>query len=162
MRQMLIDQNMPLRVPVLVMLCAMAVGGCVSTGTHTKTLTELEAAKKMSAQQAAELDALKKKSQAQADQQQQLLANLQQTLDQEATQRKAAEQQAAELAKEREALQARSGELQSHLDGFGERKRATEQRTWQCARSNYRSRTEIRERKRLVTGRNCQVEKAGF
>jgi len=72
----------------------------VSTETHTKALSELEAAKKTSAQL------------------QQQLAGLQQNLDQEATQRKAAEQQAAELAKEREALAARSSELQSHLDGL--------------------------------------------
>ena len=88
---------MPLRAPALAMLCAMAVGGCVSTETHTKTLTELEAAKKTSAQL------------------QQQLAGLQQNLDQEATQRKAAEQQAAELAKERELLAARSSELNSEL-----------------------------------------------
>ena len=97
MRQILIDRTMPLRAPALAMLCAVAVVGCVSTGTHTKTLTELEAAKKTSAQL------------------QQQLAGLQQNLDQEAAQRKAAEQQAAELAKEREALSARSSELNSEL-----------------------------------------------
>jgi chemotaxis protein MotB len=91
---------MPLRAPALAMLCAMAVGGCVSTETHTKALTELEAAKKTSAKL------------------QQQLTGLQQNLDQEATQRKTAEQQAAELAKEREALAARSSELQSRLDGL--------------------------------------------
>ena len=91
---------MPLRAPALAMLCAMAVGGCVSTGTHTKTLTELDAAKKTSAQL------------------QQQLAGLQQNLDQEATERKAAEQQAASLAKEREALAAHSSELQAALDGL--------------------------------------------
>jgi chemotaxis protein MotB len=78
----------------------MAVGGCVSTETHTKALTELEAAKKTSAKL------------------QQQLAGLQENLDQEAAQRKAAEQQAAELAKEREALAARSNELQSRLDSL--------------------------------------------
>jgi chemotaxis protein MotB len=82
------------------MLCAVAAVGCVSTETHTKTLTELEAAKKTSAQL------------------QQQLAGLQENLDQEASQRKAAEQQAAELAKEREALAARSSELQARLDGL--------------------------------------------
>jgi chemotaxis protein MotB len=97
MRRILIDRTMPLRAPALAMLCAMAVGGCVSTGTHTKTLTELEAAKRT-------------------------LAGLQQNLDQEATQRKAAEQQAASLAKEREALEARSSELQSRLDGLEKEK----------------------------------------
>ncbi len=67
MRRISIDRTMPLRAPALAMLCAMAVGGCVSTETHTKALTELEAAKKTAAQQAADLDALKKKSQAQTD-----------------------------------------------------------------------------------------------
>ena len=100
MRRIWIDRTMPLRAPALAMLCAMAVGGCVSTGTHTKTLTELEAAKKTSAQL------------------QQQLAGLQQNLDQEATERKAAEQQAASLAKEREALAAHSSELQAALDGL--------------------------------------------
>ncbi len=90
MRQTLIDRTMPLRAPTLVMLCAMAMGGCVSTETHTKTLAELDAAKKATEQ-------------------------LQQKLDQEATQRKAAEQQAASLAQEREALATRSSELNSEL-----------------------------------------------
>ena len=97
MRRISIDRTMPLRAPALAMLCAMAVGGCVSTGAHTKTLTELEAAKKTSAQL------------------QQQLAGLQENLDKEATQRKAAEQQAAALAKERESLMARSEELNSEL-----------------------------------------------
>src|SRR6266850_1391869 len=97
MRRISINRTMPLRAPALAMLCAVAVVGCVSTGTHTKTLTELEAAKKTAAQL------------------QQQLAGLQQNLDQEASRRKAAEQQAAELAKEREALAARSSELNSEL-----------------------------------------------
>jgi len=122
MRHTLIDRTMPLRAPALAMLCAIAVGGCVSTGTHTKTLSELEATKKTAAQQAADLEALKKKSQAQTDQLQQQLAGLQQNLDQEASQRKAAEQRAAELAKERESLEARSSELQSRLDGLEKEK----------------------------------------
>ncbi|TKS58048.1 MAG: hypothetical protein EWM72_03260 [Nitrospira sp.] len=105
-------------IPAFVMLCALAPIGCVSSETHTKALTELDATKKLSVQQATELDALKKKSQAQADQLEQQLAGLQQTLEQEATQRKAAEQQAASLAKEREALEARSSELQFRLDGL--------------------------------------------
>jgi chemotaxis protein MotB len=104
MRRISIDRTMPLRAPALAMLCAMAVGGCVSTETHTKTLTELEAAKKTSAQLQLQL------------------AGLQQNLDQEAAQRKAAEQQAASLAKEREALEARSSELQSSLDGLEKEK----------------------------------------
>ena len=104
MRRISFDRIMPLRTPALAMLCAMAVGGCVSTETHTKALTELDAAKRTSAQL------------------QQQLAGLQQNLDQEATQRKAAEQQAASLAQEREALAARSSELQSRLDGLEKEK----------------------------------------
>jgi len=100
MRRTPLDHTMLIRAPALAMLCAMAVGGCVSTETHTKTLNELEAAKKTSAQL------------------EQQLAEVQLNLDQEAAQRKAAEQQAAELAKEREALAARSSELQSRLDGL--------------------------------------------
>jgi chemotaxis protein MotB len=97
MQRISINRTMPLRAPALAMLCAVAVVGCVSTGTHTKTLTELEAAKKTAAQL------------------QQQLAGLQQNLDRESSQRKAAEQQAAELAKEREALAVRSSELNSEL-----------------------------------------------
>ena len=67
MRRISIDRTMPLRALAWAMLCAMAVGGCVTTETHTKTLTELEDAKKTSAQL------------------QQQLAELQQNLDQEAT-----------------------------------------------------------------------------
>lgn len=102
----------------LIALCALAPIGCVTNETHTKALTELDAAKKTSAQRAAELDALKKQSQAQSDQLKQQLASLQQNLDQESAQRKTAEEAAAALAKERAALEARSGELQSKLDGL--------------------------------------------
>jgi chemotaxis protein MotB len=116
------DKTISFWAPLTVALCAMATVGCVSTDTHTKALTELEAAKKLSAQQAAELDALKKKSQAQADQMQQQLASLQQNFDQESSQRKAAEQQAAALERERVALEARSGELQSKLDNLEQEK----------------------------------------
>jgi len=97
MRQTSIDRTISFRVPVLALLCAMAVGGCVSTKTHTQTLTELESAKKTTAQ-------------------------LQQQLNQEAAQRKAAEQQIAMLAKEREALTARSSELQASLDSLEKEK----------------------------------------
>ena len=118
MRRLLTNRTRRLQAPAWAMLCAMALGGCVSTETHTKALTELEAAKKTSAQQAADLDALKKKSQSQAEHLQQQLAGLQQNLDQESTQRKAAEQQAASLTKEREALASRSHELQARLDSL--------------------------------------------
>jgi chemotaxis protein MotB len=97
MRQLSIDRTIPLRAPALAMLCAMAVGGCVSTGTHTKTLTELEAEKKTSAQL------------------QQQLAGLQQNLDQEAAQRKAAEQQAIELQSRLDGLENQKGQLNSEL-----------------------------------------------
>ena len=97
MRRISIDRTMPLRAPALAMLCAMAVGGCVTTETHTKTLTELEAAKKTSAQ-------LQKQ-----------MTSLQQNLDQEATRRKAAEQQAASLAQEREALASGSVSAQEKI-----------------------------------------------
>jgi len=96
--------------------------GCVSTDTHNKALSELDAAKKLSSQQAAELEALKKKSQAQTADLQQQLAGLQQNFDQESSQRKAAEQQAASLAQERAALEVRSGELQSKLDNLEQEK----------------------------------------
>lgn len=111
-------QASSLRAASLIVLCAVAPIGCVTNETHTKALTELDAAKKTSAQRAAELDALKKQSQAQSDQLKQQLAGLQQNLDQESTQRKTAEEAAAALAKERAALEARSGELQSRLDGL--------------------------------------------
>lgn len=111
-------QASSLRAASLIALCAVAPIGCVTNETHTKALTELDAAKKTSAQRAAELDALKKQSQAQSDQLKQQLAGLQQNLDQESTQRKTAEEAAAALAKERAALEARSGELQSRLDGL--------------------------------------------
>ncbi len=104
MRRILADRTMPLLAPALTILCAVAMVGCVSTGTHTKTLTELEAEKKTSVQL------------------QQQLAGLQQHLSKESAQRKSAEQQATELAKERESLAARSRELQSRLDGLEKEK----------------------------------------
>lgn len=107
-----------LRAASVIALCAIVPIGCVTKDTHTKALTELDAAKKTSAQQAAELDALKKQSQTQSDQLKQQLASLQQNLDQEAAQRKTAEDAAAALAKERASLEARSGELQTKLDGL--------------------------------------------
>ena len=97
MRQISIDRTMPLRAPALAILCAVAVVGCVSEGTHTKTLTELEAEKKTSAQL------------------QQQLAGLQKNLNQEATKRKAAEQQAAELQSRLDGLEKEKGQLNSEL-----------------------------------------------
>ncbi|HZC67846.1 MAG TPA: hypothetical protein VE201_04430, partial [Nitrospirales bacterium] len=43
-----------------VVMCAALVTGCVSSGTHEKTLAELEEARKGTAQAAAEADSLKK------------------------------------------------------------------------------------------------------
>ena len=76
------------------------LAGCVSSATHQQTLAELEAAKKLSAQQ------------------QRQLVGMRESFDLEANQRRAAEEQAASLSKEREALAARSQELQSRLDGL--------------------------------------------
>ncbi|MGH7220233.1 MAG: OmpA family protein [Nitrospiraceae bacterium] len=97
MRRIFIERTMPFRVPALTMLCAVAVVGCVSSGAHTKTLAELEAEKKTSAQL------------------QQQLAGLQQNLDQEAAQRKAAEQQATELQSRLDGLENQNGQLNSEL-----------------------------------------------
>ena len=97
MRRIFIDRTMPLRVPALTLLCAVAMVGCVSSGTHTKTLTELEAEKKTSAKL------------------QQQLAGLQQNMDQEATERKAAEQQATELQSRLDGLEKENGQLNSEL-----------------------------------------------
>ncbi len=97
MQRIGIDRTMPLRASAMAMLCAMAVAGCVSTGTHTKTLTELEAEKKTSAQL------------------QQQLAGLQKNLDREAAQRKAAEQQAADLQSRLDGLASQNGQLNSEL-----------------------------------------------
>jgi chemotaxis protein MotB len=92
-----IDRTLPLGAPTLAVLCMMSVVGCVSKGTYTQTLTELEAAKKASAQ-------------------------LQQQLNQEAAQRKAAERQAAELTRERESLATRSSEWQARLESLEKEK----------------------------------------
>ena len=69
--------------------------GCVSSATHQQTLAELEAAKKLSAQQ------------------QRQLVGMRESFDLEANQRRAAEEQAASLSKERAALEARSRELEN-------------------------------------------------
>ncbi|RPH79446.1 MAG: hypothetical protein EHM80_07860 [Nitrospiraceae bacterium] len=90
MRQILMHRAMSVRASAFVMLAAVAVVGCVSKGTHTQTLTELEAAKKASAQ-------------------------LQLQLNQEATQRKAAERQAAELQARLDGLEREKGQLNSEL-----------------------------------------------
>lgn len=82
-----------LTIPAVLALWAFASVGCVSTKTHTQTLTELEEAK-------------------------QQLTSLQSNLDQETSLRKAAEEEAASLAQERDTLTARSNELQSRLDGL--------------------------------------------
>ena len=117
-------------------LAALMTTACVTKETHTKTLGELEAARKMAAQQEADLDTLKKRSQAEADQLKQQLSALQHTLDQESSSRKAAEssvsqlkgdiqqvqQQADALARERETLKSRSEELQSRLDSLEKEK----------------------------------------
>lgn len=86
-----------LSLPAVLALWAFGSVGCVSTETHTQTLTDLEETKKQ-------------------------LATLQSNLDQETSLRKAAEQQAASLAQERDALTSRSNELQGRLDGLEKEK----------------------------------------
>ena len=71
------------------------LAGCVSSATHQQTLAELEAAKKLSAQQ------------------QRQLVGMRESFDLEANQRRAAEEQAASLSKERAALESRSKELEN-------------------------------------------------
>jgi len=90
MRQILTHRTISLWASAVAMLCTGAVVGCVSTSTHTKTLTELEAAKKVSAQ-------------------------LQMQLNQEATQRKGAERQAAELQARLDGIEREKGQLNSEL-----------------------------------------------
>ena len=90
-------RTMPFRSTALTLLCALAVGGCVSAKSHQRTLAELEAAKKRSAQQEAQLTGMRE------------------SLDKEAAQRKAAEDQAASLVKEREDLNVRSEQLTGEL-----------------------------------------------
>ena len=85
------DCMRPLPILVLTTLYVLTIGGCVSTDTHTKTLTKLTAAKQSAAQHAKELEALRKQSDAQSQQLQQQLASLQQNLERESTQRKAGE-----------------------------------------------------------------------
>lgn len=90
-------RTVPFRSAALTLLCALAVGGCVSAYNHRQTLDELKAAKTRSGQQ------------------QEQLAGMQESLDLEATQRKAAEDQAASLAKERDDLKVRSEQLSGEL-----------------------------------------------
>ncbi len=100
----LVHPNRFSNVSAILVLCALAPIGCVSSDTHKKTLAELEAAKKLTARQQLQLTGMRE------------------SFDQEAAQRKAAEEQAASLAKEREALEARANELQSRLDGLQKEK----------------------------------------
>jgi chemotaxis protein MotB len=89
---------MPFRGAASVLLCALAVGGCVvSAKTHKQTVDELEAVKKRAAQQQLQLTGMRE------------------SLDLEAAQRKAAEEQVAALAKERADLQSRSEQLNGEL-----------------------------------------------
>ena len=83
--------------PFILIMCALGPAGCVSTETHTKTLSELDAAKKAAAQQTSDFDALKKQSEAQAEQLKQQLAGLRRNLDEESTERKAAESSVSQL-----------------------------------------------------------------
>ena len=90
-------RTMPFRSAALTLLCASAMGGCVDAYTHKQSLHELEAIKKLSAEQ------------------QEQLTGMQESLDLEAAQRKAAEDQAASLAKERDDLRGRFEQLNDEL-----------------------------------------------
>src|SRR5437879_13081144 len=50
-----------------VVMCAALVTGCVSSGTHEETVTELEEARKSAAQTAAAFESFKKQTAAEAD-----------------------------------------------------------------------------------------------
>ncbi|MDF0665251.1 MAG: OmpA family protein [Nitrospira sp.] len=97
MRSTSSHRTIPIRSAALTLLCALALGGCVSAKSHQRTLGELQAAKKRSAEQEAQLGGMRE------------------SLDMEAAQRKAAEDQAASLLKEREDLKGRSEQLTGEL-----------------------------------------------
>lgn len=97
MRSTLSYRTKPFLSAALTLLCALAVGGCVSAYKHRQSLDELEAVKKQSAQQQAQL------------------TGMQESLDLETAQRKAAEAQATSLAKEREDLKVQSEQLSGEL-----------------------------------------------
>ena len=90
-------RTVPFGMSAFALLCVATLGGCVSADTHKKTLAELAAAKKLTAQQQLQLTGMRE------------------SLDLEAAQRKAAEEQVAALEKEREGLQSRSEQLAGEL-----------------------------------------------
>ena len=60
----------------IIILAGLLVAGCVSTGTHTQTLTELEEARKAAAQTASDFDSFKKQAEAEAQRMRQEQARL--------------------------------------------------------------------------------------
>ena len=59
MRYRLRHRTVPFRMSALALLCAATLGGCVSADTHKKALAELEAAKKLTAQQQMQLTGMR-------------------------------------------------------------------------------------------------------
>ena len=59
MRYRLRHRTVPFRMSALALLCAATLGGCVSADTHKKALAELDAAKKLTAQQQLQLTGMR-------------------------------------------------------------------------------------------------------
>ena len=112
----------PLRTALILALLVALGSGCVSTETHTKALSELEATRKTSARTAGELEELKKKSaadlqgaQAELDKTRQQLAALRLNLTEEQQNRQTAESTVAQLKGEIQQALQRTDDLQTKL-----------------------------------------------
>lgn len=99
----------------VVAVSILMVTGCVTKGTHTQTLEELEAARKTSAQTAAAFDSYKKQATAEIEGLKQEKTNLSNEL-------LASQTSTNKLQQERDLLQAKAGELERQVAALGEDK----------------------------------------
>ena len=103
-----------------VVMCAALVTGCVSSGTHEETVTELEEARKSAAQTAAAFESFKKQTAAEADSLRNQLADVNARIASLMSGTTTAQEEIARLQKragELEAETARANDLAKQLSG---------------------------------------------
>ncbi len=132
------------------MVWILMVAGCVSQGTHTQTLTELEQARKASAQTAAAFDSYKRQATAEIEGLKQEGTNLSNEL-------LASRTATDKLQQQRDLLEAKANDLLQRLEDTNTRLTALEKEKEQMATALTEARNEARDLATKLAGEQAQV-----
>ncbi|MGH7207608.1 MAG: OmpA family protein [Nitrospiraceae bacterium] len=135
---------------VVLTVCMVTVTGCVSKGTHTQTLTDLEQARKASAQAAAAFDSYKKQATAEIEGLKQERTNLNNEL-------LASRTATDKLQQQRDLLEAKANDLQRRVEDTNARLASLEKEKEQLTKALTDARNEARDLATKLASEQAQV-----